>query len=93
VGYGVRSIDDLRQPVQPCPVAQPAVSTTVNQPQISILDDDRFRQPVTASAPVSNAADNRFSTAAITEAVVSQGDITEENVEQIIKAVLGRLNK
>ncbi|QXX81448.1 MULTISPECIES: acetaldehyde dehydrogenase (acetylating) [Providencia] len=93
VGYGVRSIDDLRQPAQPCSVAQPAVSTTVNQPQISILDDDRFRQPVTASAPVSNAADNRFSTAAITEAVVSQGDITEENVEQIIKAVLGRLNK
>ncbi len=40
--------------------------------------------------------DNRFgstvTTAATAEAVVSQGDITEENVEQIIKAVLGRLN-
>ncbi|MGG4608489.1 acetaldehyde dehydrogenase (acetylating) [Providencia sp. Me31A] len=100
VGYGVRSIDDLRQPVQPCASAQPAVSAAVNQPQVSIFDDNRFRSPVAATAsPVTmnSTGDDRFgsavTTAAIAEAVVSQGDITEENVEQIIKAVLGRLNK
>ncbi|ENU1228185.1 acetaldehyde dehydrogenase (acetylating) [Providencia rettgeri] len=100
VGYGVRSIDDLRQPAQPCAVAQPAAPATVNQPQVSIFDDSRFRNPVAATAsPVTAnpAGDDRFgsavTTAAIAEAVVSQGDITEENVEQIIKAVLGRLSK
>ncbi|MBI6190539.1 acetaldehyde dehydrogenase (acetylating) [Providencia rettgeri] len=99
VGYGVRSIDDLRQPAQPCALAQPTASTSVNQPQVSIFDDNRFRNPVTAASPAAANpnGDNRFgstvTTAATAEAVVSQGDITEENVEQIIKAVLGRLNK
>ncbi|MGV2937162.1 acetaldehyde dehydrogenase (acetylating) [Providencia sp. AGC89] len=100
VGYGVRSIEDLRQPTQPCTTAQPAVSATVTQPQVSIFDDNRFRNPVAATtSPVAvhPTGDDRFggavATAAITEAVVSHGDISEENVEQIIKAVLGRLNK
>lgn len=99
VGYGVRSIDDLRQPAQPCAPAQPTASTSVNQPQVSIFDDNRFRNPVTAASPAAAnpTGDNRFgstvTTAATAKAVVSQGDITEENVEQIIKAVLGRLNK
>nr|WP_279168841.1 acetaldehyde dehydrogenase (acetylating) [Providencia huaxiensis] len=98
VGYGVRSIDDLRQPAQPCAVAQPTAPATVNQPQVSIFDDNRFRNPAAASTAVVNpTGDDRFgsavTTATIAEAVVSQGDITEENVEQIIKAVLGRLNK
>ncbi|EMH0060981.1 acetaldehyde dehydrogenase (acetylating) [Providencia rettgeri] len=100
VGYGVRSIEDLRQPTQPCTTAQPAVSATVTQPQVSIFDDNRFRNPVAATtSPVAvhPIGDDRFggavTTAAVTEAVVSHGDISEENVEQIIKAVLGRLNK
>ncbi|ENR5390484.1 acetaldehyde dehydrogenase (acetylating) [Providencia rettgeri] len=100
VGYGVRSIDDLRQPAQSCTSAQPVVSAAGNQLQVSIFDDNRFRNPVaaTTSAVTANpTGDDRFgstaTTAAIAEAVVSQGDITEENVEQIIKAVLGRLNK
>ncbi|EJD6042010.1 acetaldehyde dehydrogenase (acetylating) [Providencia rettgeri] len=100
VGYGVRSIEDLRQPTQPCTTAQPAVSATVTQPQVSIFDDNRFRNPVAATtSPVAAhpIGDDRFggavTTAAVTEAVVSHGDISEENVEQIIKAVLGRLNK
>ncbi|EJD6400133.1 acetaldehyde dehydrogenase (acetylating) [Providencia rettgeri] len=100
VGYGVRSIEDLRQSTQPCTTAQPAVSATVTQPQVSIFDDNRFRNPVAATtSPVAvhPIGDDRFggavTTAAVTEAVVSHGDISEENVEQIIKAVLGRLNK
>ena len=100
VGYGVRSIEDLRQPTQPCTTAQPVVSATVTQPQVSIFDDNRFRNPVAATtSPVAvhPIGDDRFggavTTAAVTEAVVSHGDISEENVEQIIKAVLGRLNK
>ncbi|EJD6538432.1 MULTISPECIES: acetaldehyde dehydrogenase (acetylating) [Providencia] len=100
VGYGVRSIEDLRQPTQPCTTAQPAVSATVTQPQVSIFDDNRFRNPIAATtSPVAvhPIGDDRFggavTTAAVTEAVVSHGDISEENVEQIIKAVLGRLNK
>ena len=100
VGYGVRSIEDLRQPTQPCTTAQPAVSATVTQPQVSIFDDNRFRNPVAATtSPVAvhPIGDDRFggavTTAAVTEAVVTHGDISEENVEQIIKAVLGRLNK
>ncbi|MGQ7947955.1 acetaldehyde dehydrogenase (acetylating) [Providencia huashanensis] len=95
VGYGVRSIEDLRQPTQPCTTAQPAVSATVTQPQVSIFDDNRFRNPVAATtSPVAvhPIGDDRFG-GAVTEAVVSHGDISEENVEQIIKAVLGRLNK
>ncbi|OAT52189.1 acetaldehyde dehydrogenase (acetylating) [Providencia heimbachae] len=103
VGYGVRSIDDLKQPAQvsaPTCSAQP-VTATASHPQVSILDDDRFHRPSVVPAAAAPAAyqqsDDRFghaiNTASIAEAVVAQGDITEENVEQIIKAVLGRLNK
>ncbi|MTB66989.1 acetaldehyde dehydrogenase (acetylating) [Providencia sp. wls1943] len=101
VGYGVRSIDDLRQPA---PVSVPAYSTSPiastghgNQASVSILDDDRFRQTQPVKAQSNSAADNRFANAVshadVAEAVATHGDITEENVEQIIKAVLGRLNK
>ncbi|SQI41409.1 Aldehyde-alcohol dehydrogenase [Providencia alcalifaciens] len=99
VGYGVRSIDDLRQPA---PVNTPAYSTSPVthgcQSSVSILDDDRFRQSQPAKVQGhSSATDNRFSNtvshADVAEAVATHGDITEENVEQIIKAVLGRLNK
>ncbi|HGN0869925.1 acetaldehyde dehydrogenase (acetylating) [Providencia sp. PROV188] len=101
VGYGVRSIDDLRQPA---PVSAPAYSTSPiastghgNQASVSILDDDRFRQAQPVKAQSNSAADNRFANAVshadVVEAVATHGDITEENVEQIIKAVLGRLNK
>ncbi len=103
VGYGVRSIDDLKQPAQasaPTCFAAP-VTATASHPQVSILDDDRFRRPSVvpaAAAPVTyQPSDDRFghaiTAASVAEAVVAQGDITEENVEQIIKAVLGRLNK
>ncbi|WP_323084979.1 acetaldehyde dehydrogenase (acetylating) [Providencia alcalifaciens] len=101
VGYGVRSIDDLRQPA---PVSAPAYSASPiaptgqgNQASVSILDDDRFRQAQPVKAQSNSAADNRFANAVshadVVEAVATHGDITEENVEQIIKAVLGRLNK
>ncbi|MDR2989705.1 MAG: acetaldehyde dehydrogenase, partial [Providencia alcalifaciens] len=101
VGYGVRSIDDLRQPA---PVSAPAYSTSPiaptghgNQTSVSILDDDRFRQAQPVKAQSNSTADNRFANAVshadVVEAVATHGDITEENVEQIIKAVLGRLNK
>ena len=101
VGYGVRFIDDLRQPA---PVSAPAYSTSPiastghgNQASVSILDDDRFRQAQPVKAQSNSAADNRFANAVshadVVEAVATHGDITEENVEQIIKAVLGRLNK
>lgn len=104
VGYGVRSIDDLRQPA---PVSAPAYSTSPiastghgNQASVSILDDDRFRQAQPVKAQSNSAADNRFANAVshvdvadVAEAVATHGEITEENVEQIIKAVLGRLNK
>ncbi len=101
VGYGVRSIDDLRQPA---PVSVPAYSTSPiaptghgNQASVSILDDDRFRQAQPVKAQSNSAADNRFANAVshadVVEAVATHGDITEGNVEQIIKAVLGRLNK
>lgn len=104
VGYGVRSIDDLRQPA---PVSAPAYSTSPiastghgNQASVSILDDDRFRQAQPVKAQSNSAADNRFANAVshvdvadVVEAVATHGEITEENVEQIIKAVLGRLNK
>lgn len=102
VGYGVRSIEDLKQPTQApsCP-ASPVMAVNASQSPVSILDDERFVNSSVATtcaySPASNHGDDRFgsamNTALSAETAVAQGDITEENVEQIIKAVLGRLSK
>ncbi|MBW7981263.1 acetaldehyde dehydrogenase (acetylating) [Enterobacillus tribolii] len=99
VGYGVRSVDELRASGA-TPAAAPAVAATPAAPryQTSILDDDRFNRPAHVSAPAAPAgaqpADDRFvsHTTALCNAS-SNGDITEENVEHIIKQVLARLGK
>lgn len=83
VGYGVRSIDELRAPdhkVDPQPVSNP----TAGQ-RCSILDDARFTAPVQANT----AADDRF--ACVAAGV--EGDISEQNVERVIRQVLERLGK
>lgn len=88
IGYGVRSIDDLRQPPSTRQSdAQPSHST-------SIFEDNRFAAaPATTTTSLYAQGDDRFD--AITQAVVNTAanDITEENVEQIIKQVLGRLSR
>lgn len=94
VGYGVRSIEDLRQPQ---PAAQTCSAPTSHS--TSIFDDNRFAAPTAAVAPQAAPAplyaqgDDRFG--AVTRAVVNAAanDITEENVERIITEVLGRLSR
>jgi hypothetical protein len=44
VGYGVRSIDELRAPGSR-PEPQPTIVTPTDNPQRSILDDVRFTSP------------------------------------------------
>ncbi|MNV27986.1 Aldehyde-alcohol dehydrogenase [compost metagenome] len=83
VGYGVRSIEELRAPdhkVDPQPV-----STPTEGQRCSILDDARFTAPVQANT----AADDRF--ACVAAGV--EGDISEQNVERVIRQVLERLGK
>ncbi|MNG78794.1 Aldehyde-alcohol dehydrogenase [compost metagenome] len=94
VGYGVRSIEDLRQPQ---PAAQTCSAPTSHS--TSIFYDNRFAAPTAAVAPQAAPAplyaqgDDRFG--AVTRAVVNAAanDITEENVERIITEVLGRLSR
>lgn len=92
VGYGVRSIDELRAPGSR-PEPQPTIVTPTDNPQRSILDDVRFTSPG-AATPVATAgdtgADNRFAVAAAVEA---EGEINEQNVERIIRQVLERLGQ
>jgi hypothetical protein len=92
VGYGVRSIDELRAPGSR-PEPQPTIVTPAANPQRSILDDVRFTSPG-AATPVattgSAGADNRFAVAAAVEA---EGEINEQNVERIIRQVLERLGQ
>ncbi|MTD26991.1 acetaldehyde dehydrogenase (acetylating) [Erwinia sorbitola] len=91
VGYGVRSIEELRSPGSR-PEPQPARVVPGDNPCHSILDDVRFAPP-SANAPVTSstaAADDRFTTAASSAA---QGEITEQNVERVIRQVLEGLGK
>lgn len=111
VGYGVRTVEELKQP---CPLAQEAAQSVVSacsvsssNHQTSILEDARFQSPSLtpvhaecATAQRQTQGDDRFgATSSYAQAsecvqqVVAQGDITEENVERIIKEVLGRLSK
>lgn len=48
VGYGVRSIDELRAPGSR-PEPQPTIVTPAANPQRSILDDVRFTSPGAAT--------------------------------------------
>ncbi|MEI9746183.1 acetaldehyde dehydrogenase (acetylating) [Moellerella wisconsensis] len=101
IGYGVRSIDELRHPSQAAqvPVCQ---AHQTHQPQTSIFDDTRFNNYALTPVHAENAAadlyaqgDNRFAASATstTAPAASQSQITEENVERIIKEVLGRLTQ
>ncbi|GKX62624.1 acetaldehyde dehydrogenase (acetylating) [Pragia fontium] len=95
VGYGVRSINDLRHPVvesanEPVVATAPACSSNT-----SIFDDHRFTSGAAIPATSQPAAlyangDDRFGACAISEA---KGEITEESVERIIKEVLGRIGR
>ncbi|VDZ83827.1 acetaldehyde dehydrogenase (acetylating) [Kluyvera intermedia] len=84
VGYGVRSIDELRAPgsrVEP----QPVITEPAADPHRSILEDARFNSPTPASH-----ADDRF---AATAEACAEGEISEQNVERVIRQVLERLGK
>lgn len=87
VGYGVRSIDELRAPGSR-PEPQPTIVSPAAGPNRSIFDDERFNAPATAAHPAS--ADDRFATAA---AVGADSEINEQNVERVIRQVLERLGK
>lgn len=94
VGYGVRSIHDLKQPEVSAVNQQPAISSA-NYGNTSIFEDTRFSgghvaPRVESDTALYAAGDNRFGAG---EALSPQSDINEENVEQIIKEVLGRLTK
>ncbi|MFM4921232.1 acetaldehyde dehydrogenase (acetylating) [Aeromonas dhakensis] len=84
VGYGVRTIEELRAPIQPVAV-QPASAALAAPQPCSILDDARFSAP----APACHSADDRFAGAT---AEVG-GEISEQNVERVIRQVLERLGK
>lgn len=84
VGYGVRTIEELRAPIQPVAV-QPASAAPAAPQPCSILDDARFSAP----APACHSTDDRF---AGTTAEVG-GEISEQNVERVIRQVLERLGK
>ena len=94
VGYGVRSIEDLRQP------EAPIASAATNKP-LSIFEDTRFCAGTSAAkttTPVVSTAlvgDDRFtSTTSPSHHSVKHGtcnDISEAQVEQIIKQVMGHM--
>ncbi|MGU5667337.1 aldehyde dehydrogenase family protein [Aeromonas hydrophila] len=84
VGYGVRTIEELRAPIQPVAVQPTCAAPAAPQP-CSILDDARFSAP----APACHSTDDRFAGAS---AEVG-GEISEQNVERVIRQVLERLGK
>ncbi|TNJ16389.1 aldehyde dehydrogenase family protein, partial [Aeromonas hydrophila] len=84
VGYGVRTIEELRAPIQPVAMQPTSAAPAAPQP-CSILDDARFSAP----APACHSADDRFAGAS---AEVG-GEISEQNVERVIRQVLERLGK
>ncbi|UJD78594.1 acetaldehyde dehydrogenase (acetylating) [Serratia rubidaea] len=86
VGYGVRSIEELRHPSRP---------SRGQDHSTSIFADSRFQQGPQAAAPQppSARADDRFGAVSPAAASQAANDINEENVEHIIKAVLGRMSR
>ncbi|WP_230581473.1 hypothetical protein [Aeromonas hydrophila] len=84
VGYGVRTIEELRAPIQPVAMQPTSAAPAAPQP-CSILDDARF----SASAPACHSADDRFAGATAS----AGGEISEQNVERVIRQVLERLGK
>ena len=89
VGYGVRSIDELRAPGSR-PEPQPTIVSPASDPQRSILDDLRFNAPANAAPARSAGSDDRFASAG---AASMEGEINEQNVERVIRQVLERLAK
>ena len=89
VGYGVRSIDELRAPGSR-PEPQPTIVSPTSDPQRSILDDLRFNAPANAAPARSAGSDDRFASAG---AASMEGEINEQNVERVIRKVLERLAK
>lgn len=88
VGYGVRSIDELRAS-DSCPEPQPTIVSPASGPNRSIFDDERFNAPATAATAGHPACtDDRFATAA---AVGAKSEINEQNVERVIRQVMERL--
>ncbi|HBQ3103513.1 TPA: acetaldehyde dehydrogenase (acetylating) [Klebsiella quasipneumoniae subsp. similipneumoniae] len=90
VGYGVRSIDELRAPGSR-PEPQPTIVTPARDPQRSILDDVRFNAPASAAPAHPAGSDDRFASPGA--AANAEGAINEQNVERVIRQVLERLAK
>ncbi|WP_282177681.1 acetaldehyde dehydrogenase (acetylating) [Vibrio nereis] len=103
VGYGVRSIEDLRPPaapIAPAAYAEPTIAAATNKP-LSIFEDTRFCAGTSAAKTAAPAVstslgdDDRFtSTASHCHHAVKQdecNDISEAQVEQIIKQVMGHM--
>jgi hypothetical protein len=59
VGYGVRSIDELRAPGSR-PEPQPTIVTPADNPQRSILDDVRFTSGAAPRQRTAGQGDDRF---------------------------------
>jgi len=96
VGYGVRSIEELRQPN----LSQTSCAPRTQDHRTSIFEDSRFTASSTATmatmatpSRVADCHDDRFAGSATLAKPCAAGDITEENVEHIIKEVLGRLSR
>lgn len=91
VGYGVRSIDELRAPVSGTQ-SHPAPVSAAENPNHSILNDERFHSStsvITSPASDTGRADDRFATTSVGAA----DKINEQNVERVIRQVLERLVK
>lgn len=91
VGYGVRSIDELRAPVSGTQ-SQPTPVRPADNPNDSILNDDRFHYSTPAILdPASDAdhADDRFATTTVGAA----DKFNEQDVERVIRQVIERLVK
>lgn len=82
VGYGVRSVEELRSPSASHAEPQPAVAVPANDARQSILEDTRFRSLANNNGPT---ADDRFRVAASEE-------FSEQSVEHLIRQALARLN-
>lgn len=83
VGYGVRSIDDLRQPK-----TSSSHQVTINNQ--SIFEDLRFTSGEVSVS--SSTEDQRFSTLPSMQDKSALDEISEESVELILKQMMGRFD-